>query len=300
MIDISDKSHPVEVSNEYATSFDQVSAIKNFIYCTRGEAFVIYKSYLDNRAPYVYAGIDRNIDSISNTLHGEVFDEGLPGGADISYSWSKTSGPGNVSFSDIHSLNSSVSFSDTGRYVIRLSASDSELSGFDEVHYYVPFTISKQPVEQSSCVNAQVEFSVEVKSKTSLSYKWYKDDVPLTDVANITGTNTERLIIRNITIPNAGNYYCQISNGNNFISDKAKLTVYQSPIPPISQNINTCQGNSIPDLTAEGSNIQWYSDPELINMAHAGNNFASGKSQPGVYIYYATQTVMNVKVLPLK
>ena len=261
VIDISDKSHPVEVSNEYAISFDQVSAIKNFIYCSRGEALVVYKSYLNNRAPYIYAGIDRNIDSISSTLHGEVFDEGLPDGADISYSWSKTSGPGNVSFSDIHSLNSSVSFSDTGRYVIRLSVSDSELSGFDEVHHYVPFTISKQPVEQSSCVNAKVEFLVEVKNKTSVSYKWYKDNVPLTDVANITGTNTERLIIHNTAIQNAGNYYCRISNGNNFISEKVDLIINALPSTPI-----ITFNNGILQSDATYGN-QWYYNNQPVQNA---------------------------------
>ncbi len=290
VIDISDKSHPVEVSSEYAESFDQVSAIRNIIYCTRGEAFVIYKSWLDNRAPYVYAGIDRNIDSVSIILHGEVFDEGLPEGADVSYSWSKTSGPGNISFSDIHSLNSAVSFSDTGRYVIRLSASDGEMSGFDEISCYVPFAISKQPVNQSSCVNARVEFSVEVKSKTAVSFKWYKDGIPLTDLPNITGTKTERLIIHKAITQDAGNYYCQISNGNNLICDEVKLTVLSLPAAPVSQNISACQGEQVPDLNAEGSNIQWYTDPGLINLAYTGNSFPSGKTQPGVYVYYATQT----------
>ncbi len=51
------------------------------------------------------------------------------------------------------------------------------------------------------------------------------------------------------------------------------------------------QMKDFPEGRIKVSNIQWYSDPDLIDMAHAGNNFASGKSQPGVYIYYATQTV---------
>lgn len=260
VIDISDKSNPVEVSNEYI-SFDQVSATKNIIYSTRGEAFVVYKSYLSNRAPYVYAGIDRSIDSISSILHGEVFDEGLPEGADISSSWSKTSGPGNVSFSDFQSLNSSISFSDTGKYVIRLSGTDGELYSFDEVRYYVPFTISKQPVDQSSCLNTQVDFTVEVKSKTPVSYKWYKNNIPLNDGGKISGTSTERLIISNATIQDKGKYYCLITYGKCFKSNMAELIVQEIPAKPVI-TFNTGVLNS----SATNGN-QWYFNSQPLQNA---------------------------------
>ena len=80
IIDISDKSKPIVVSNAYLSSFDQVNAKKDLIYCTRGESFSIYKSYLVNRAPYIYAGLDRKVDASQNEVNGEVCDEGLPAG----------------------------------------------------------------------------------------------------------------------------------------------------------------------------------------------------------------------------
>jgi Zn-dependent metalloprotease len=137
VIDITDKSDPVEKSNEYALSFDQVKARDNYIYSTRGEAFMVYKSYLKNTSPYIYAGPDRSVDTIPFVLHGEVVDDGFPEGALISSSWSKISGSGEVIFSDIHKLSSTISFSDTGRYVIRLSGTDGKLSSYDDVEYHL-------------------------------------------------------------------------------------------------------------------------------------------------------------------
>lgn len=137
VIDITDKSNPVEKSNEYALSFDQVKARNNYIYCTRGEAFMVYRSYLKNTSPYVYAGPDKSVDTIPYTLNGEVVDDGFPEGAVIRSTWSKISGSGEVIFSDIYKLSSTISFSDTGRYVIRLSGNDGKLSSYDDVEYYL-------------------------------------------------------------------------------------------------------------------------------------------------------------------
>jgi hypothetical protein len=61
--------------------------------------------------------------------------------------------------------------------------------------------------------------------------------------------------------------------------------------PPAASNQSVCYGGIIPDLTATGENIKWYSDTELLNLVHTGSSFATGKTDHGVYTYYVTQTV---------
>ena len=46
-----------------------------------------------------------------------------------------------------------------------------------------------------------------------------------------------------------------------------------------------------PNLTASGSNIQWYDDAALTNLVFSGNSFASGDTAIGIHTYYVTQTV---------
>lgn len=247
VIDISDKSHPVEVSNEYAVAFAMVSVQKNYIYCIRNGEFKIYKSYLSNTVPYVYAGFDSVVDSTHYKAKGEVYDDGLPIGLTVSCTWTKVTGPGTVWFSDVNNLQTYIAFSDTGKYVIRLNASDGELLSYDEVMYNAPFAISKQPADQTVCENSQIDFYVEAKSKTPVSYQWYKDSVPLTDNDNITGSKTGRLIIQTAIIQDIGNYYCELSNGNVFLSNKAKLSVNQIPnaAGTITGTASVCKGSAI-------------------------------------------------------
>ena len=65
-------------------------------------------------------------------LDGTVTDDGLPGPA-VSQTWSCTSGPGTVTFADPHSVDTTATFSGPGTYVLRLTATDTALSAFDEV-----------------------------------------------------------------------------------------------------------------------------------------------------------------------
>jgi hypothetical protein len=47
--------------------------------------------------------------------------------------WSKVSGPGNVSFANAHALSTTASFSAAGAYVLRLTATDGALSANDDL-----------------------------------------------------------------------------------------------------------------------------------------------------------------------
>jgi len=89
---------------------------------------------LVNAAPIVDAGPDRVTDAgRSVTLDGHVSDDGLPAGAPVTAQWSVVSGAGTVAFQNGVAPATSVTFSDAGRYQLRLTASDSELTASDDV-----------------------------------------------------------------------------------------------------------------------------------------------------------------------
>jgi hypothetical protein len=94
-----------------------------------------------NTAPVVNAGPDRTVTLPSTlTINGTVTDDGLPAPPTLTITWSQTSGPGTVTFSPVGAATTTASFSAAGTYVLRLTASDGELSSSDEVQVVVSGT----------------------------------------------------------------------------------------------------------------------------------------------------------------
>jgi RHS repeat-associated protein len=86
-----------------------------------------------NQPPYVNAGPDQNIVlPAAAQLNGIATDDGLPNGT-LLISWSKLSGPGDVTFSSPTAASTTASFSIAGTYVLRLAANDSLLVSTSDV-----------------------------------------------------------------------------------------------------------------------------------------------------------------------
>jgi hypothetical protein len=88
-----------------------------------------------NRAPGVDAGPDRTVFlPATASLDGTVTDDGRPDPPGmVTTEWSKASGPGTVTFGDPGAIDTTAAFGAEGTYVLRLSATDSELASFDEI-----------------------------------------------------------------------------------------------------------------------------------------------------------------------
>lgn len=88
-----------------------------------------------NTAPQVDAGPSQviHIPAAAN-LAGVVTDDGLPNppGA-VTVKWSKIGGPGTVVFGNPNAVNTTATFSESGEYVLRLTAGDSQLFSYDDV-----------------------------------------------------------------------------------------------------------------------------------------------------------------------
>ncbi len=87
-----------------------------------------------NQAPVVDAGSNQVVTlPNSASLNGNITDDGLPQPANLSITWSKVSGDGNVTFSSPNSAQTTATFSSAGTYVLKLMANDGELTGEDIV-----------------------------------------------------------------------------------------------------------------------------------------------------------------------
>ena len=87
----------------------------------------------NNQPPTVTVGADQRITlPTGTTVSGSAVDDGLPSGT-LTYAWTKRSGPGTASFGTSTAPSTSVSFDLPGPYVLRLTANDGGLTGFDEL-----------------------------------------------------------------------------------------------------------------------------------------------------------------------
>jgi hypothetical protein len=89
---------------------------------------------IDNLPPFADAGSDQFIDVGQDAIvQGVASDDGNPDppGA-VTTVWSQREGPGTATFADETALQTTVSFSEPGVYVLRLTADDGQLSAFDE------------------------------------------------------------------------------------------------------------------------------------------------------------------------
>jgi hypothetical protein len=83
------------------------------------------------------------------TMAGSATDDGLPDGT-LTTTWSPVSGPGTATFTQPSSLSTTVSFSEVGTYILRLTADDGPLETSDDLTVTVNSAGSTNLVESGS------------------------------------------------------------------------------------------------------------------------------------------------------
>jgi len=129
-----------------------------------------------NQAPVVNAGADQSITLPANaTLTGTVTDDSLPNPpATVTTTWSKVTGPGTVTFANAAAKVTTATFSTSGTYTLRLTASDSALTASDDLVVTVnPATTNKAPV-----VNAGVDQTITLPASSALTGTVTDDGLP--------------------------------------------------------------------------------------------------------------------------
>ena len=107
-----------------------------------------------NTAPVVTVGPDQSIQLPTNSVNltGSATDDGLPVGSSITYLWKEVTGPGTVTFGTPTAPNTTATFPAIGVYLLRLTASDSQLTGSADLRITVlphnnPPTVNAGPAQ---------------------------------------------------------------------------------------------------------------------------------------------------------
>jgi len=143
-----------------------------------------------NQAPTVGAGADQTITlPATASLDGTVADDGLPDSGTRTSTWSQVSGPGTATFADASAVDTTVSFSADGSYLLRLSATDGELAAQDEV----TVTVNPAATNQAPVVDAGPDQEITLPATATMAAT-VTDDGPSQDLlltwTQVTGPGT--------------------------------------------------------------------------------------------------------------
>lgn len=195
-----------------------------------------------NMAPTVNAGQDQSV-TLPNTvtLTATATDDSLPNPpGQLTYSWSKTTGPGEVSFSNQTALTTQISFSQAGTFTIRFSASDGELVATDEVMISVSPAVANQApvvnvgddqvINLPDGTNLMAVVSDDGLPSSTLTYSWSVVSGPSNNVvfSNPTELNTT------VTFTVAGTYVLQLTASDSLLEGSDTISIVVKPQPIIS------------------------------------------------------------------
>ena len=124
-----------------------------------------------NNPPIVDAGSDQDVTlpAFAN-LDGMANDGGDGPTNPPNVTWTKQSGPGSVTFGDLHAQDTTASFSTNGTYVLRLTADDGVDTAYDEVTITVYPAGGPPPIGDYSC-NMKITIDhTKVSGTSDLSY----------------------------------------------------------------------------------------------------------------------------------
>ncbi|MET0623972.1 MAG: DUF6531 domain-containing protein, partial [Pyrinomonadaceae bacterium] len=211
-----------------------------------------------NRAPVVNAGADQSITppSSSVTLSGTVTDDGLPSGAPLTTVWTKVSGPGAVTFGNAGQRATTATFGQPGVYVLRLTASDTLLTGSDDV------TVSLDGPNQSPVVNAGPDLTVTLPAGATLVATATDDGLPLNSTLSVSWAmlsgpgnvtfNPANQAAAVATFSAPGTYVLQLTANDTAqsTSDSVSITVNPAVPPPTATIASPADGAEVTGRTA--------------------------------------------------
>ncbi|MGO8837917.1 MAG: PKD domain-containing protein [Limisphaerales bacterium] len=123
---------------------------------------------IENLPPVVNAGANILTNGLQAALNGSVSDDGLPGSS-LSVQWSQSSGPGTISFGQATATNTTLTASQSGTYVLVLTAFDGAATNSGEA----VVTFNLPPV-----VNAGTEQTINFGAPVTLAGTATDDQLP--------------------------------------------------------------------------------------------------------------------------
>jgi hypothetical protein len=210
-----------------------------------------------NQAPVVNAGMNQTTTMPYNTitLNGAAADDGLPAGSHLIVSWSQVSGPAQATFSVPNAVSTQVTLPVVGSYVLKLTASDGELSSFATV----TITVNPQPpANQAPVVNPGPNQTVTLPTDTvTLNGSVQDDGLPEGAVLTIAwsqvsgpGTVTfsaPNQAVTQATFSAAGQYLLQLTANDTEFTVSNQVVITVNPEPPPQGGTVTVQIDPLAD-----------------------------------------------------
>ena len=243
---------------------------------------VVNPAPVQNQAPQVNAGQDQTI-TLPNTanLVATATDDGLPSPpAQLTFTWSKVSGPGTVNFGTPNSLTTTATFDIAGSYVLRITVSDSDLSASDDVIVNVNAQGQQNLAPVVNAGTDQTLAITEIATLTgtatddglptgsSLFYLWEKVSGPAA-----VGFNAPNSLQTQAQFSAEGVYVLRLSVSDSQFTttDEVQITVVTPNVPAAEVTIHTpTDGTTITNLTDviatityTGTSINWVLDYSL-------------------------------------
>ena len=165
--------------------------------------------------------------------------------------------------------------------------------------------ITLQPQTQTVLEGATVNFTVNARSASEITYQWRKND------EDLTGQNTETLTLMNVSELDAGDYYCLLTNDcGESITEAATLTIQASgsgPILTLSQdsfdfgnvNLGSQQAETLSNVITNTGDGQL----EITNISINNTNSENGEFTidiPGISTLNANESLdLNIYFTPV-
>jgi len=148
------------------------------------------------------------------------------------------------------------------------------------------FSISSSSV----CVGQPINFT-DLSTGPPGNWKWL---LPGSTTPSLTNQNPKDIVYEK---PGQYSVTLIVSNikGSDTIVMKDHITINPTPIPPVATDVSTCIGQPVPDLTATGASIKWYSGSSLMAV---GPTYTSVYTSQGTYTFTVTQTLLGCESTP--
>ena len=205
----------------------------------------------DHAAPTVNAGSDDSITLPSTaTLDGTVSDDGYPTSGSLMTTWTKTSGPGTVTFDSASVVDTTATFSTDGTYVLRLAADDGDKAAYDEL------TVTVSPANTAPTVSAGSDDECTLPSGVTLDGTVSDDGLP-NPPATVTTTWSKTSGAGTVTFGStsavdttagfsaAGTYVLRLTADDNDLSAYDELTIAVNAAPASTDNFKESGGTVV-------------------------------------------------------
>jgi RHS repeat-associated protein/uncharacterized repeat protein (TIGR01451 family) len=224
-----------------------------------------------NNAPTVDAGKDQTIRLPDEAkLEGAVGDDGLPVGNTLTVAWSQVRGPGTVNFGKGSAAATSATFTQPGTYVLRLTASDSQISSSDEL------TILVNPANQPPSVNAGVDQNITLPDAASINATVTDDNVPEGSTVKVVWSKVSGPGIVRFGSPSAAGTTASFSQAGTYV---LRLTASDSALgwsDDVTITANPSASNLPPLVIAGEDQTVTLPDQALLNGAVGDDQKPSG------------------------